>query len=288
MKSFAFSLILIGTLVLGSCSGNKKTSDDAQDENIEHFDSLRTALAEKDSLMALFSEISDGMNQIKEMEHILNASNLSAESPDKKQQILSDMALIQQALADRRQRLDALESRLRKSSNYSDEMKRTIGQLKQQIESQEETIRGLNSQLAAANMRIDQLNVSVDSLKHENTQVAIEKKAAQDESERLTNQLNTCYYVMGSKSELKNNKIIESGFLKKTKVMESDYELSYFTRADKRTLTELPLHSSKAKVLSKHPNGSYKIVDNGNSKTLVITNTTKFWELSNFLIIQIN
>ena len=86
----------------------------------------------------------------------------------------------------------------------------------------------------------------------------------------------------------KNNKIIESGFLKKTKVMETDYELSYFTKADKRTLNELPLHSDKAKVLSKHPSGSYTIVENGKTKTLVINNPTKFWELSNFLIIQIN
>ena len=194
----------------------------------------------------------------------------------------------EEALADRRQRLEALEARLSKSSNYTDEMKRTITNLKKQIEGQEETIRGLNAQLAAANIRIDQLNVSVDSLKDENTRVNIEKKAALDESERLTNELNTCYYVLGSKKELKDNKIIESGFLRKTKVMESDYELSYFTRADKRTLTELPLHTTKAKVLSKHPSGSYKIVDNGNSKTLVITNSTKFWELSNFLIVQVN
>ncbi len=287
MKNFALSIILIGSLALCACSGNK-ANNETQEENTEHFDSLRTAIAEKDSLMALFSEISDGMNQIKDMENILNTTNLTNETPNKKQQILSDMALIQQALADRRQRLDALEARLRKSSNYSDEMKKTIDSLKKQIDDQEQTIKGLTDQLAAANIRIDQLNVSVDSLKTENTKVAVEKKAAQDESERLTNQLNTCYYVIGSKKELKNNKIIESGFLKKTKVMETDYELSYFTKADKRTLNELPLHSDKAKVLSKHPSGSYTIVENGKTKTLVINNPTKFWELSNFLIIQIN
>ena len=287
MKKIALSLLLFGALLMCACGGGK--ADTAQqDAESERYDSLRTALAEKDSLMALLSEVSDGMNQIKDMENILNTANLVAESPDKKQQILGDMALIQQALADRRQRLEALEARLNKSSNYTDEMKRTITNLKKQIEGQEETIRGLNAQLAAANIRIDQLNVSVDSLKDENTRVNIEKKAALDESERLTNELNTCYYVLGSKKELKDNKIIESGFLRKTKVMESDYELSYFTRADKRTLTELPLHTTKAKVLSKHPSGSYKIVDNGNSKTLVITNSTKFWELSNFLIVQVN
>ena len=287
MKKLALSLFAFIALLMCACGGGK-TESAQPDADAERYDSLRTALAEKDSLMALLSEVSDGMNQIKDMENILNTANLVSESPDKKQQILGDMALIQQALADRRQRLEALEARLSKSNSYTDEMKRTITNPTKQIEGQEETIRGLNAQLAAANMRNDQLNVSVDSLKDENTKVNIEKRAALDEGERLTNELNTCYYVLGSKKELKDNKIIESGFLRKTKVMESDYELSYFTRADKRTLTELPLHTSKAKVLSKHPASSYKIIDNGNSKTLVITNSAKFWELSNFLIVQVN
>ena len=72
------------------------------------------------------------------------------------------------------------------------------------------------------------------------------------------------------------------------KLIEQEQEKPTKTRADKRTLTELPLHTSKAKVLSKHPASSYKIIDNGNSKTLVITNSAKFWELSNFLIVQVN
>ena len=70
--------------------------------------------------------------------------------------------------------------------------------------------------------------------------------------------------------------------------MEGDFEKSYFTKADKRTLSVIPLHSKKAKILSKQPAGSYVIEDNGGVKTLRITNATKFWELSNFLIVQID
>ena len=55
MKNFALSIILIGSLALCACSGNK-ANNETQEENTEHFDSLRTAIAEKDSLMALFSE----------------------------------------------------------------------------------------------------------------------------------------------------------------------------------------------------------------------------------------
>ena len=70
--------------------------------------------------------------------------------------------------------------------------------------------------------------------------------------------------------------------------MESDYEMSYFTKADKRSLSVLPLHSKKAKLLSKHPSGSYEIVDTDGTKTLRITNATRFWEMSNFLIVQVD
>ena len=61
-----------------------------------------------------------------------------------------------------------------------------------------------------------------------------------------------------------------------------------FTKADKRTLTEIPLHSKKAKIYTKHPENSYRIDDNNGVKTLVITNPEKFWELTNFLVVQIN
>jgi hypothetical protein len=37
-----------------------------------------------------------------------------------------------------------------------------------------------------------------------------------------------------------------------------------------------------------HPSDSYQIVDEGGSKTLRITNPARFWERSNYLVIQID
>ena len=48
------------------------------------------------------------------------------------------------------------------------------------------------------------------------------------------------------------------------------------------------LHSKKAKVLSNHPDESYTIVDNDGVKELKIIDPVGFWELSNYLIIQID
>ena len=113
-------------------------------------------------------------------------------------------------------------------------------------------------------------------------------EAAQNEALQLTNQLNECYYVVGSKKELKEHNIIKGGFLRKTKLMQDDFEQGYFTKADKRELNKLNLHSKKAKVMSNHPKGSYSLVDEGGIKMLVIEDAAKFWSLSNYLVVQVD
>lgn len=289
MKKSAFLFACVGLSLLASCGGNKTGNQDTTDSlTTELSDSLQTVNAEKDSLVALMTEINDGMLQIKDMENILTSSNLNGETPSKKEEIKTNMLAIQEALEARRKKLETLEGRLKKSSAYSETMKKSVEKMKEQIAAQEQTIASLQEELRKANIKIEGLNTRVDSLSNVNASERSQKVQAQEEATRLANELNTCYYVVGSKKELKDNKIIESGFLRKTKIMEGDYVKSYFTKADKRSLSVVPLHSKKAKLLSKHPNGSYTIEDNGGVKTLKITNPTKFWEMSNYLIVQVD
>lgn len=288
IKFFALTIVMLA--MMPSCHDKSSNSSVSALDSInnELNDSLATALAEKDSLMALMNDIADGMQQIKDMEEIVSAPNLSGETPDRKQQLRNDVTLIQQALELKRKRLEELEKRLTQSGNYNAETQKTIESLKKQLASQENTINSLKSQLAAAHAEIGHLNNRVDSLNTVNTVVKQEKKRAQEEAARVANELNTCFYAIGSKKELKAHKIIETGFLRKTKIMEGDYEKSYFTKADKRTLTDIQLHSNKAQVMSKHPADSYTILDGANGKVLHINNATKFWEVSNYLIIKVD
>ena len=254
-------------------------------------DSINTANAERDSLMELMVDIAAGVDQIKELEDIVTVKNLSAETPDNKKQLRNDIEQIQQSIIRHKNRLEELERRLKQSSNYNSKMEKTIAGLKQQLEDQQKTIDGLTQQLAAAHIQIKNLNQSVDSLNTVNKAVTKEKEAAQEESKQLTAEvknLNNCYYVIGSKKELKANKIIESGFLRKTKILQGDFEMSCFTKADRRMLSEIPLHSNKAQVLTNHPKDSYEIVDQGGSKVLHILNAGRFWEKSNFLVIKVD
>jgi len=293
-KIFYLVWLMVGLAVLPACQRSNKLEQDAlrQDSiNAALQDSINTANAEKDSLMQLMGDIADGMQQIKELEDIVSVNNLNGETPDRKKQLRDDIVLIQESINKHKTRLAELEKRLKQSTNYNSSMQKSIANLKQQLEDQQQTINSLTEQLAAAHVQIKNLNQSVDSLNTVNRAVVKEKEAAQQESKQLTNEvtnLNVCYYVIGSKKELKAHKIIETGFLRKTKILEGDFEMSYFTKADRRTLSEIPLHSNKAQVMTNHPKDSYEIVDHGNVKTLHITNPSRFWEKSNFLVVKVD
>ena len=278
----------VGMLALSACQ-NKNVSE-VEDGTPTTADSLKIALANQDSLLVLMNDVAEGMSQIKQMENILSSTgDLSAESRDKRQQIRNDMLLIQQTLQMRRDRLEELEKKLQNSSGNNSTLQKSIQTLKKQIADQENTIESLRTELANANINIQRLTANVDSLNIEVANVNAAKTQVEEEAATLTNELNVCYYALGSKKELKDHKLIETGFLRKTKIMPQDFEQNYFTQADKRTLLNIDLHSKKAKVLTNQPKDSYEIIEmpNGN-KVLKIVAPARFWNTSNFLIVEID
>lgn len=284
-----FAIAIVALTVATSCT-NRAEQTAAESQMPTTSDSLRVALANQDSLLSLMNDVADGMAQIKQMENILSStSDLTAESRDRRQQIKNDMQVIQQTLQMRRDRLAELEKKLQNSSANNATLQKSIQTLKQQIADQESTIETLRTDLSNANIHIEKLVANVDSLNTQMATVTAAKEVVEQEATNLTNELNTCYYAMGSKSELKEHKLIETGFLRKTKIMPQDFEQSYFTVGDKRTLTTIPLHSNKAKVLTNQPADSYTITEAPNgSKVLKINSPARFWSVSNFLVIQVD
>lgn len=288
MKKLA-SIAVASLCILSACH-NKSENAESQVQAPTTADSLRVALADQDSLLSLMNEVADGMAQIKQMENILSSSNdLTAESSDRRQQIRNDMQVIQQTLQMRRDRLAELEKKIQNSSSNNATLQKSIATLKQQISDQESTIGQLRGELEKAHIHIEQLTANVDSLNTEVASVTAAKDQAEQTATTLTNELNTCYYAIGSKQELKDHKLIQTGFLRKTKIMPEDFEMNYFTTGDKRTLNSIDLHSRKAKVLTNQPADSYTITDapNGN-KVLKIQNPARFWSVSNYLVIQVD
>lgn len=302
MKKLPLITVAVAALMVASCKpkteeANQVMAQDTTDVVTMSREELEATLLTQDTLMSLVNDISADMIELKNIEMIVSSpGGLNSETPSQKQQIANDMAAIKQTLAERRQRLADLEARLQKSSSENSTLlktnatlQQTIANLKAQIEQNEVSIQTLTRQLSEANVQIKDLTAKVDTL---NTNVASEKagkEKAQQEVSNLTTELNTCYYAIGSKKELESHNIIQSGFLRKTKILQGDYQMSYFTAIDKRSASTIQTYSKKAKVLTNQPTDSYRFVDDSKgTKVLEITNPSRFWGASNYLVIQTN
>lgn len=278
---------MVLTSMLFSCNVNNEKEQQSLAEVTKQ--ELATALNERDQLLSLVKEVSAGLNEIKQLENIMTiAANKQYENPGQKNRILADIACLKKKIQQRKTHLDDLESKLQKSTINGKELQETIKALRTQIDSQMEEIESLRQQLTAANEHIGALNNAVDSLNTTVSTVTGERYAAQEASVKLENKLNACFYVIATKSELKKHNIIESGFLRKTKLMKGDFDKDFFVISDKRTLTTLPLNATKVKVLSSHPENSYELIEENGQKNLKINNPDKFRSLSNYLVIQKN
>ena len=285
-KKFSPAILMATLLFSASCSqsgsDNRTTGDSTatQINNATH-DELVEAVNDRDQLLVLVNDIQQGLIEIKSIQEIATVN--TAETPDRRAIIKNDLAAIQQALADRRSRLQELEKKLASSNLYSDDLKKTVTSLHAQIESQTAEIARLNGELTQAKSQIADLNTKVDSLNTNVETVTGERNAAEERASSLTTQLNTCYYVLGSKKELKAHNIIDG-----SKVLQGNFDKSYFTASDKRTLKTINTYAKKAKILTKQPEDSYVIETRDKIKYIVITNPERFWGVSNYLVVQIN
>ncbi len=208
------------------------------------------------------------------------------ESAGQRKQILADISCLKENVKLHKKQLTELETRLSNSTINNRELKETIGALRTLIDTQMDEIESLRRQLTKANRQIGELNSAVDSLNLTVSTVKGQRDTAMMSSERFENELNTCYYVVAKKSDLKDHNIIESGFLRKTRLMRGDFDKDFFVTGDKRTLNRLPLNTSKVKILTNHPASSYRIIEENEHKTIEISNPEQFWSLTNYLVVQ--
>lgn len=284
-------IFALAAAALTSCENKeqKERLENAEAMAAATREELEQALTERDELLDLINEVSSGMDSIKSVENIVSI-NTSGEVGNNRSKISSDIAAIRASLDERRRKVEELESRMRQSKLNNSKLVATIQTLKNQIDQQAKEIETLTASLDAANTRIAKLDSEVDSLNTTVTGLAQERDQAEEEAIRQANLANTVFYAVGSKSELKKYNIIEGGgFLRKSKTLQGDFDKSFFVTADKRMLTQIPLHSSKAKIISTTPPaGSYQLVKEGDQLVLRITNPTQFWSLTNYLVVQID
>ncbi|MDE6309921.1 MAG: hypothetical protein K2L81_06990, partial [Muribaculaceae bacterium] len=210
------------------------------------------------------------------------------ESPERKAQFSEQVGRLSYQMQRNKERLAELEKQLQDSKSSNATLLSSIATLKKQIASQEALIQSLTQQLDAAGVIIANQSEQIDSLNTTVVDITEQRNIAEERSSQLNAELNKCYYVYATKDELKKNNIIETGFLRKTKILPDDFEQQFFMTADKTTLTTINTHDKKAKVLTSQPADSYVIEDVNGQKVIRITNPARFWEKSNYLESQVD
>lgn len=288
MKKFALALCGGALMLLGACNNEYKEKVEQDSIRIAQLTSnYEEAATFNDSLMLLMADIYNGLDSINMQEGMLY--NMGNGETDRRAEVRRNLSAIKERLAKNHQLLDQMEKKMRESGNQNAILSKTIEQMQTRLNDQDAHIVMLENKLAIANDSIVNLNAQV-AAKELQVQVQTEAKdAAFNALNEADQQLNTVYYAMGTNKELKENGLLEKKFLGQTKVLKGDVNESYFTKADKRTLTSIPTGAKKIKIWTNMPQDSYEEVKNAdNTITLKITNPTEFWNYSPYLVIQLN
>ena len=284
MKKLA--VIIVCAAMLASCDGFKGGSKDLKAENDSLLIELSQRNAELDEMMGTFNEIQEGFRQINDAESRvdLQRGTITENSASAKQQIASDIEFITKQMEENKAQIAKLQAMLKSSKNNSAQLKKAVESLTQELVTKQQRIEELQAELASKNIRIQELDAAVSGLSADKESLAAENEAKARTVAEQDKAINAAWFVFGTKSELKSQKILQSGDVLKN----ADFNKDYFTQIDIRTTKEIKLYSKRAELLTTHPAGSYELVkDDKGQLTLKITNPKEFWSVSKYLVIQV-
>ena len=284
-KLLLFSVCLA---VLSSC-GNMGRNDASKSEN----ESLQAELAERDaqlnSLMEAFNEVQEGFRLINEAENRVDLQTGAVEGVSVADKIREDIRFITEKLQANRERIAELEAELKNSHYASSQMKKAVANLNKELLAKTQQIETLQLELASKNIRIAELDDAVARLSKDISDLKADNEVKAALVQAQDKALNAAWFVFGTNSELKEQKIVTKKFLQKKKVLENDdFNKNYFTQIDIRKDKEIKLYSKDAKLLTSHPDGSYEFIkDKKGTLTLKILNPNSFWSISRYLVIEV-
>ena len=272
----------LAAFVLAGCNDGKNNAAN----NAAQSDSLNSIIAQKDSelndMLGTLNEIEDGLNQINEAENRVVLLK-DGEGATKRQKLKEDVQFIATRMKQNKELLAKLQKQLANSSIQGDQLKKTIENLQKQLVEKEKQLQALREELDSKDIHIAALDETINNLNTKTSNLTKESSKKTEVINAQDKQLNTAWYVFGTKKELKNQHIMENG-----KVMTGNFNKSYFTKVDIREVSEIKLYSKSAKLLTTHPSSSYTLVRDANKQyTLRITNSQIFWSTSKYLVVLV-
>ena len=276
-------LVALSSLLMVGC-GQQKANKDLEMTALR--DSLNQIISQKDNeidgMMETFNDIEAGFREIDAAEGRVALAR-QGEGANAKERIRENMEFIKDAMARNKELINKLRQQLRESTIKGNALKTTIENMMKQIEEKDKKIQALIEELDAKDIHISRLDEEVANL---NTNVSNLTEETNQKTQTINTQdkqLNTAWFVFGTKSELKQQHILEDG-----KVLQANFNQSYFTKIDIRVDKEIKLYSRSAKMMTSHPAGSYTLDRDANKQYILrISDPQKFWSTSKYLVILV-
>ncbi len=264
-----------------SCKEDKKRLAQIDSTNTLNGE-LNVQLTEKEvalqEFIVSFNEIQQTLIEIKEKEKVVNAEkDKKGDVKSKQALIIEDIKAIHELIAKNKQKIGALQAKLKDANSNIQGLKEMIANLETQIVNKDIEIEELKVSLQKSHIEIQNLATNLDN--------------SEKESAAKTKKINQAYYLVGTKAQLLEHGIItkEGGFIGigKTAKINDNFDKSKFTLIDIRKTSEITIDAKKVKILSNHPQSSYKLVvgDDKVVEKLEILNAEDFWSSSKYIVI---
>lgn len=280
-KLFIFAICVLALSACGDGVDKRKLA-----ELNQRIDSLTVVNVQKDNeindLMDTYNLIEEGFQAINEAQERVTVER-SGEGTGAATRIRENMSFIQETLSQNKQLIDNLQKKVKDGSITNERLKKSIEAMTEQLTKKEQEIKALMAELDQKDIHIAELDEQVANLNEDVTQLTNDNAQKDATISKQTQDLNTAWYVFGTKKELKDQGILQSG-----EVLKGNFNKEYFTKIDIRVDKEIKLMSRDARLLTNHPEGSYTLLRDANKLyVLRITNPEQFWSASKYLVIQV-
>ena len=250
---------------------------------------MSTVLTARDSLvnelMVAFDEIEQNLQQIKQKRELISSNSDNPEfTKNKKEAIIKDIQMMNTLISDSKKKIAQLNRKLKNSGLQIAELQKKVDALNDIVDDQEQNITALKDTLSQKDYQLADLNDKMSNLE-------VNMNMQHDTIMSQRNNMHTAYYTAGSFKELKEKGVLakEGGFLGlgKSTTISSNVDNQDFKEIDITRTDTIPVHSKKVELITEHPRGSYKLVENnGEVAYLAIENPTEFWRLSKYMVIE--
>ena len=285
-----FFALTAGTLITG-CTGAENQSVSIEDHEL--------ALQRRDSvindMLTSFQDIENTLNAISEKEQILSMNQDGEMAESEKQAVLNDINALGNVLAENRTKISELEKKLSASGIEASSLRKKVKELNSQLETRWTEIQALESRMSEKDVQIAELVYRVDSVVESLSQseqtveaTRTELAATSNALTKTTDRMNQAYMITGTRKELKDKCLLDTRLIGPSTLNEALPEEG-FRPLDIRATTNIPLAAAKPELITFHPQGSYKMVENEDksSANLEITNPEEFWKVSKYLVVAL-